>query len=423
MIATAAVLVAAALGALPGAVAFRKRHGSQEAPTPAPADKVKVELLFIRHGHACHNLLNGKYQGSTTFAKIIHCRYPDPPLTDCGLRSSQENGKELRRRLETAWGWTPHFLGASSMLRAMETAHAMFPDTRVHSMPFISELGGGAISPCNEPGDVAQQSRALNNDTLFKFGLVSWDNHLVLQDTRVKRAADHFFSHGHKTKWTSKEARSAVLYKEFRAFLGEQVVKKLVESPEDVGYTMRHGTKVVKIAIVSHSGFLRTKIKKYFKCDGFFNKVYFQNNAAMLVYYDYDPTTHMLREGTSNMGLTCQLPLQRKDFRGDMKGMSPGCGWSEKYACARDYQRCYANQGWKYMGHKVAPAAGSPSSYVRPQPPEGSKATCCLSQMCPNNVPTPPPTHEDDEEGSDEEEQAEELEDLEGTEDDHEDDV
>merc|ERR1712130_63058 len=98
-----------------------------------------------------------------------------------------------------------------------------------------------------------------------------------------------------QTTWTSEDARKRPWYKGFRAFLGEQVVPGLIATAgkgkekgkeEDKDEKGKENDKerdedkqndAVRIAIVSHSKFLKTKVaEKYFQCDK--NNRYFVNN-------------------------------------------------------------------------------------------------------------------------------------------------
>merc|ERR1719291_716258 len=106
----------------------------------------------------------------------------------------------------------------------------------------------------------------------------------------------------------------------------------------DVGST-HEGKTVVRLAVVSHSKFLRNKLKKYFMCDS-----YFVNNGAMILHYDYDVGSAQLTERTSADGLACVSPL----------GKEPAKIWGKErnYACPKDYARCFAHgqKGPSYMG-------------------------------------------------------------------------
>merc|ERR1712232_1531386 len=271
-----------------------------------------VEVVFIRHGLACHNALNYQTAGfATSGGRFNHCRYPDPPLTDCGVAQSTANGVALLDALETKLSWKPQSVYSSSMIRAMETAMAMFPGHTVAPLPFINERGTtfAGFGQCNTPIALSDQ------ENYMKGKPIDWQhvNHTfsLTEAGIAKRASDPevgTFSET-QTTWTSEDARKRPWYKGFRAFLGEQVVPGLIatagkgkkEDKDEKGKekdTERDEDKqndVVRIAIVSHSKFLKTKVaKKYFQCDA--NNRYFVNNDAMLVHYDFDPETRVLTE-------------------------------------------------------------------------------------------------------------------------------
>lgn len=272
-------------------------------------DEVQVEVLFVRHGHACHNAL--KHQGST-MGGLNHCRYLDPPLTDCGLKHSQENGVELATAL-TGLNWTPHMVSSSALLRTMETAHAMFPSQTIYPLPFINEKGHGRLlTPCNSPDSIANQTVRLTASAVnvdFKWlqsGSGDLSGSIDLNDTRLD---------SNRRNWDRDDARTAVKYKEFQAYLGQYVVPELLSQNKAV--VESSGRKSVRIAIVSHSNFLKYIFEKYMGCPN-----YFQNNGARFVAYSYnkDAADGILKIKTD--GITCQSPIEREE------GV-PQCAWSK----------------------------------------------------------------------------------------------
>lgn len=308
-------------------------------------EMVRVEVLFVRHGHGCHNAL--KYHTATikyvvSIGSMMHCLYPDPPLTDCGIANSRANGLELNDALNFRWNWKPQFVGSSSMIRAIETASSMFPNYEVFPLPFISENGN---MPCNKPKPLTEQQAQLSNIS------INWKHvskNIVLKDYRLKIEEASFSTGGHKTKWSKDDAREAAMYKEFRAFLGERIVPGLL-----------NGNSTVKVVIVSHSAFMRTRLKKYFNCE-----TYFVNNAAMLTVYDYNVSSKQVFEHTSSKGRHCTSPLDHPP--------SKLWGKEKKHACPADYARCFVNPG--AMGKKDG-VAGDQSPWIRANKP-GQE--CCV---------------------------------------------
>jgi len=302
----------------------------------------KVEVLFVRHGHACHNALSYHTEqvGPIKTGKFKHLSYADAPLTDCGLVNSQANGHELRAALGN---WTPQFVGTSSMIRAMETAMAMFPGYTVVPLPFIREDAMGA---CNSPKDLELQKAQLPADA------IDWqhmETDIQLRDDRVK-------AFNHKKEYSAKEAREKVKYREFRAFLGEKIVPGLL--PSELG-----PNRVVRLAIVTHSLLLKAKLKKYFQCD-----VKFANNEARLVTYLYHVNSQLLVELTSDSpSKNCKDPLGRPPTR--------KWGKERKYACSQDYRRCVSIDA-KAMGLADG-RPGDQSPWIK-APANGEE--CCLRE-------------------------------------------
>jgi len=320
---------------------------------------IKVEVLFVRHGHACHNALSYHTDniGPIKTGKVKHAFYSDPPLTDCGLLNSEVNGHELRAALGD---WNPQFVGSSSMVRAMETAIAMFPGHKVVPLPFIPE---DALGAANSPKPLEEQKVLLPNDA------INWhhmETDIELQDDRVE-------AFNHKKHYSANEAREKVKYREFRAFLGEKIVPGLLPAVIDQHHVLR-------LAIVAHSHFLKAKLKKYFKCEvpghsmpchampSAHWQVKFNNNEARLVTYSYNVDSHRLTELNSDIpSVNCRDPVGRKPYR--------SWGKEKKYACAQDYARCMSFNA-KAMG--VADGRpGDQSPWIK-APLNGEE--CCLAE-------------------------------------------
>jgi len=303
---------------------------------------IKVEVLFVRHGHACHNALSYHTDniGPIKTGKVKHAFYSDPPLTDCGLLNSEVNGHELHAALGD---WNPQFVGSSSMVRAMETAIAMFPGHKVVPLPFIPE---DALGAANSPKPLEEQKVLLPNDA------INWhhmETDIELQDDRVE-------AFNHKKHYSANEAREKVKYREFRAFLGEKIVPGLL--PSELG-----PDRVVRLAIVTHSLLLKAKLKKYFQCD-----VTFANNEARLVTYLYNVNSQQLVELTSDSpSKNCKDPLGRPPTR--------KWGKERKYACSQDYRRCVSIDA-KAMGLADG-KPGDQSPWIK-APANGDE--CCLGE-------------------------------------------
>lgn len=335
--------------------------------TPAEEEDVRVvadvEVLFIRHGHACHNAMNYHEENS---GKWHHCEYPDPPLTDCGVQNSIANGKLLKAQLK-ALGWKPQFVGSSSMVRTIETANAMFPSHHVHPLPFFKETAnalGGLVgkAKCNMPLNLTSQKQAVK--TLSGSKSVEWKflniGPFKLHDPRIKWTIG-----GRRRTWSINDARETVKYSDFRAFLGEQIIPGLYNKA-----TARK-TGAVKLAIVSHSSTLKTKLKKYFKCKAPAGekKFYFVNNAAKMFRYKYDVKKRQLIEREYPQSCQDVSPLASLKKWGKEK----------KYACPQDYKRCWASRGETPMGQYMGDASGKvgdKSLYIKDRTDQSGEKCC-----------------------------------------------
>jgi hypothetical protein len=107
---------------------------------------MKVELIFIRHGLSCTNVIK-------SYNSIIHqvkrLAYTDPQLTTFGKLDIK--GLVKHKILPT-----PNIILSSCLLRAMETAAFTFPNTKkqIFVAPFIKELG---LTAGNQPDTISTQ--------------------------------------------------------------------------------------------------------------------------------------------------------------------------------------------------------------------------------------------------------------------------
>jgi len=121
---------------------------------PVASGETEVEITWVRHGLSCANA-NDKYTEGMTWikAKAIEYWFPsamDPPLADCGAHRSQLQAKNLD---EASYD----FVGASVLLRALQTAALHFPTKTIHAVPYLSESGGHNGANKQSPN---QQERA-----------------------------------------------------------------------------------------------------------------------------------------------------------------------------------------------------------------------------------------------------------------------
>lgn len=101
----------------------------------------RFHIVFVNSGESCADVMKREY------GLWHHRYYDDPELSQYGVEKSRElGGDDYFRRLFAR----PFFVGASSQLRAQETAHAMSAGVegvigeRVYVLPYIDEPGGGA---------------------------------------------------------------------------------------------------------------------------------------------------------------------------------------------------------------------------------------------------------------------------------------
>lgn len=95
------------------------------------------DLLFVRHGVSYANILSNKAYGT-------HILYPDPELTNEGIRTSSSLSPSLIACIERCWVDKPYTIGASRMIRAQQTAYYMIASVTglpIHIFPHIGEKG------------------------------------------------------------------------------------------------------------------------------------------------------------------------------------------------------------------------------------------------------------------------------------------
>lgn len=133
----------------PSGATDRARHATVLRSIGLSPEKRRVRVLFVRHAMSCTNMLHNCCT-SLPARRIIPLLYRDPLLTDVGVQQARDQGDRLRTALQsspmtrtttttTAPADGVDLVASSTLLRAMETAHFMFPDRRVVTLPYVSE--------------------------------------------------------------------------------------------------------------------------------------------------------------------------------------------------------------------------------------------------------------------------------------------
>jgi broad specificity phosphatase PhoE len=124
------------------------------------------DIIFIRHGLSCANVLSAKRPGFQLF-------YQDPELTLEGIYNSKDFSTDLIEYIHEAWGDEGYTVGASQMIRAQETAFHMLAskiDRPIFVFPHIGEkpLSYDNYSlPRDQQRDIMQE-KAINKGILEK---------------------------------------------------------------------------------------------------------------------------------------------------------------------------------------------------------------------------------------------------------------
>jgi broad specificity phosphatase PhoE len=99
--------------------------------------EVIFDLIFVRHGYSCANKSRDKLRGS-------HWLYPDPELTNDGIKRSELVGTELMKKIKALWSDKDYSICSSQMIRTQETAYYMlakYTGKKINISPHIAEAG------------------------------------------------------------------------------------------------------------------------------------------------------------------------------------------------------------------------------------------------------------------------------------------
>lgn len=101
---------------------------------------LKLEVIFVRHGESCANILKEKFPRNP-----LRFSYQDPQLTERGIQRSVVTATPLMEFIKSKWGDNKTYLiGSSAMMRAQMTAYyqlALHVKKPIHVFPHICERG------------------------------------------------------------------------------------------------------------------------------------------------------------------------------------------------------------------------------------------------------------------------------------------
>ena len=109
-----------------------------------------VKILFIRHGFSCANSLQKYSPISGSLKRLL---YTDPPLTLRGVKDIIQVRKHIPKDFQN-----PDAVFSSVLIRAIQTAHFLFPNKIVNVAPFIKELG---VTAGNQALSLNDQKQAI----------------------------------------------------------------------------------------------------------------------------------------------------------------------------------------------------------------------------------------------------------------------
>lgn len=182
-----------------------------------------VEIYFIRHGFSC---ANAKKAYGLFHQKISRFKEYDPQLTSY----AQEQIRRLQPQLSKQ-GFSPDIVFSSVLLRAIQTAHNLFPYNNVYVAPYIKELG---FTYDNTPIIPEEQMVKINDNKKIRYDFVYSKNR--------KRGL---------AKW--KKAQE-IDYSKFLDWLANTAIPTIEKIDENL---QRKRGKLLRIAVVTHGHFMK----------------------------------------------------------------------------------------------------------------------------------------------------------------------
>lgn len=255
-----------------------------------------LQILWIRHAHSCGNAK--EFSPTTKLHKALFLQTLNPQLSDLGgLQIEQARAAEdpQRRTLGEFLSEQVDLVCSSNMLRALETAHGLFPERTVTVLPYVSER------------TFSELARRMH-----------WD--LENQAEGIERTLERLRSLHYDTQWldyalyrkVSTEQQDNVLRPDFRRFM-EHVVFDHWWNPQSSFHLPLRGRRdrPFRVAIVTHGNFLLDMIQHAT-----------QTPSSLWTDPPYFSTAHCLRPhyrpnrpAIGNVGMTTTL-WQRSDVEG-----------------------------------------------------------------------------------------------------------
>ena len=216
---------------------------------------VKVELLFVRHGESCANVL--KKQNPLSPSRFV---YRDPELTKRGVERTQFMYEPLRTFIAQKWGQNPIFtIAASALMRTQMTAFyqlASHLNQPINIFPHICEKG---LTEDNIPFPKETQRNILKTIDPSIFVLLDkGKDYRSVQTTQTKSDFDLFFNWLQRNLQLFPEAEPN-LYR-FVIFTHGLFLQSAF--PLRLGYSLSK-TKLKKGKSIMNNGFFYTEFTLY----------------------------------------------------------------------------------------------------------------------------------------------------------------
>jgi broad specificity phosphatase PhoE len=209
--------------------------------TDCGCEKYHIKILFVRHGFSCSNARQYHHGTSGRFGKAF---MKDPPLTNYAIAEITNVARPWLKRNKIK----PDIVLSSTLLRAEQTAHFLFPKKTVYVVPFIREHGFGKDNVARKP-----------REQLMKFAKAEKDYNKFAAKLKMPGVKQSIHApidyHYVKNHW---DEAQQVNYDKFIMWLEQKIVPRVVSSQK----------KEYLIAVVGHSAFMRKNIETELKRKG-----------------------------------------------------------------------------------------------------------------------------------------------------------
>lgn len=216
-----------------------------------------ISIDWIRHGYSCGNakIINAGQKGKIEIIEKMKNQVPNPSLTNMGVQQCYEVGYATNVTGGTILGRYQHYdaIFCSDLMRAMETSINIFHDSdrKITVLPYIQEMPAHhLLSKFRIDVENKVQMEKVVIDRLKKFGY---------DTSRFDYSLYNTICQG---KYQSPN------YKKFL----EKVVIEHLTNPKSKYYFKESRFRTLRIAIVSHQGYIKKIVKQSTQAESYYDK-------------------------------------------------------------------------------------------------------------------------------------------------------